>query len=62
MNTFPRPWREAGVNPLFSILNAVFKMSKKCIFPRRREKTLAPRMSKNCALGDRGRRGMLGRY
>ena len=62
MNTFPRPWREAGVNPLFLILNAVFKMSKKCIFPLRRGKTPVPRMSKNCAPGDRGRRGLLGRY
>ena len=61
MNTFPRPGREAGADPLFLLWNAVFKMSKKWIFQRRRERTLVPRMSKNCAPGDRGRRGLLGR-
>ena len=63
MNTSRGGGGKRGADPLFSILNAVFKMSKKCIFPRRREKTRVPRMSKNCAPGDRGRRGLRpGRY
>ena len=35
-----------GADPLFSILNAVFKMSKKCIFPRRRGKRGSPACQK----------------
>lgn len=63
LNTSRGRGGKRGADPLFSILNAVFKMSKKCIFPRRRGKTPVPRMSKNCAPGDRGRReGELGRY
>lgn len=46
MNASRGRGRKRGADPLFSILNAVFKMSKKCIFPRRRGKRGSPACQK----------------
>lgn len=46
MNTSRGGGGKRGADPLFSILNAVFKMSKKCIFPRRRENADPPACQK----------------
>lgn len=63
MNTSRGGGGKRGADPIFSILNAVFKMSKKCIFPRRRENADPPACQKIAPRGIGVRRGRrLGRY
>lgn len=62
MNTSRGGGGKRGADPLFSILNTVFKMSKKCIFPGRREKRRSPECQKIALRGIGGLGRRPGRY